>query len=304
MSSRHLDSRTDRLDTSATSNLQSLTRDVRSQRTSKEQDRSSRLFSITWSSQRDISNSSNRLLLRVSTSRTTRNTKSDLLTINLDGGTSFLSLGQPSVDPTESDRVDTNTKGTPLLAHGLGETEHAGLCGRVVDLTDVTVSSGSRGDVDDGHIFTLVLVLDAEVRGSSTDDTEGGGDVAVEHELESGIVGGVSHFVGGETGIVDDDVELAPLVDGSFDYALTEVLVHDVAGERDGRSANFSDLRGDIVGLFGVEIGDNDVSTVAGEELGGGFTDTLTGASDDSDLTLEERSGWNIVHVNAKRKSQ
>ena len=49
--------------------------------------------------------------------------------------------------------------------------------------------------------------------------------MAVKHQLECSVISGVSHLVGGETGIVDDDVELAPLVDGSLDDTLAKVGV-------------------------------------------------------------------------------
>lgn len=278
------------LDTSATSHLEDLTGDIRSKGTGEEEDGCSSLLSVTWSSKRNVGNRSDRLLLRVAAGGTARDAKSDLLAVDLDGSAGLLGLSETRVDPAESDAVDTNTERTPLLAHGLGQTKHARLGGRVVDLPDVAVCTRGGGDVDDGHVLTLALVLDAEVGGGSTDDAEGSGDVAVEHELEGGVVGGVRHLVSGESGVVDNDVELSPLVDGGLDYTLAKVLVHDVASEGDGRSSSLCDLGCNILRFLRVEVRDDDVGAVAGEELCGSFADTLTSTGDDSDLTLEEGS--------------
>ncbi|KAI3480794.1 hypothetical protein L1887_57061 [Cichorium endivia] len=215
----------------------------------------------------------------------------DLLAVDLDGSTGLLGLGETRVDPAESNGVDADAEGTPLLAHGLGQAEDTSLGGRVVDLADVAVGARGGGDVDDGHVLALALVLDAEVGCGGADDAEGGGDVAVEHELEGGVVGGVGHLVGGEAGVVDNDVELAPLVDGGLDDALAKVLVHDVAGVGDGRATGLDDLGGNIGCLLSVQVRDDDVGAVASEELGGGRSDTLASTGDDGDLALEQRGG-------------
>lgn len=295
------------LDTTTTGDLKSLTGNVGSKGRSKEEDRGGGLLNRTWPAERNVSNSSDRLLLVV-TSRTAGNTESDLLAVDLDSSTGLLSLGETSVDPAESDGVGADAERTPLLADGLGDTKDGRLGSRVVDLADVAVDTRGGGDIDDGHVLALVLVLDAEVGSSSTDDAEGSGDVAVEHELESSVIGGVSHLVGGETGIVDNDVELAPLVDGSLDYALAKVGVHDVTGESDGRATSLVDGVGHILGLLAFEIRNNDVSAVAGEELGGGLTDTLTSTGDDGDLALEEwlgcKYGKSIVPSGERKRQE
>ena len=89
-------------------------------------------------------------------------------------------------------------------------------------------------------------------------------------------------------GIVDEDVELAELAHRFFDRALAEVLVADVAGNRD-RPAAF--LLDDGLGEGGIimlaQIDDGDVGAFAREQGGDRAADAAVGAGDQRDLVLE-----------------
>ena len=88
-------------------------------------------------------------------------------------------------------------------------------------------------------------------------------------------------------GIVDEDVEPAELVDGLLDRALAEVLVADVAGDRDRLAAFLLD---DLLGLRRIvmlaQIEDGDVGALAREQGGDRAADAAVGAGDQRDLAL------------------
>lgn len=121
--------------------------------------------------------------------------------------------------------------------------------------------------------------------------------------------------VPGVPGVVDDDVNLATAEGrGLLDEAGDVGLVHDVAGNGQGAAAVGVDLRGDLgrlgcdpdpsaasslhahthtadEALTGIDVGDDDVGTLVGEEAGGLSADALAGASDDGRLASEETLG-------------
>jgi hypothetical protein len=69
------------------------------------------------------------------------------------------------------------------------------------------------------------------VRRGSTQDPEGHDRVDVEHRLELVVGHLVSHAVPGVAGVVDDDVDLAELVDGLLDQLVGHALLGEVAAE-------------------------------------------------------------------------
>src|SRR6185503_15538504 len=86
-------------------------------------------------------------------------------------------------------------------------------------------------------------------------------------------------------GIVDEQVESAELIDGLPDRTFAELLVADVAGDRD-RPAPF--LLDDLPGLGRIvvlaEIDDRDVRAFAGEQRRDRPADAAVRASDQRDL--------------------
>src|SRR5438067_3809202 len=97
----------------------------------------------------------------------------------------------------------------------------------------------------------------------------------IEHSEDIGLEGAPQLLLGDVSdvlvrmlfaGIVDEDIEPAELIDGFADRELTDLLVADVAGNRD-RPAPF--LVDDLLRLRGIvvlaKIEDSDIGTLAGE---------------------------------------
>ena len=89
------------------------------------------------------------------------------------------------------------------------------------------------------------------------------------------------------TGIVDEDIEPAELVDGLLDRAIAEVLVADVTGDED-RFAAF--LLDDLLRLLRVvmlaKIENRYVGALAREERSDGAADAAVRAGDQRNLVL------------------
>jgi hypothetical protein len=89
-------------------------------------------------------------------------------------------------------------------------------------------------------------------------------------------------------GIVDEDVELAELIEGLPDRLFTKLLVADVAGDGDRALAFLLD---DLLRFGGVvvlaEINDRDVRTLAREQRRDTAADAAIGARDQRHLALE-----------------
>src|SRR5205085_1690741 len=91
-----------------------------------------------------------------------------------------------------------------------------------------------------------------------------------------------------ERGIVDQDVELAQLVDGALRRLFAELLVGDVALDHDAASAFVFDVALRLFGVaVGVEVDDGHVRALAGEEHGHGAADAGVAAGDERDHVLE-----------------
>lgn len=63
------------------------------------------------------------------------------------------------MDETEGNGVGTNTERTPFLGEGFGKTSNCRLGGSIISLTDVSVKTRSRGDVNDGTVLRITLAL-------------------------------------------------------------------------------------------------------------------------------------------------
>jgi hypothetical protein len=89
-------------------------------------------------------------------------------------------------------------------------------------------------------------------------------------------------------GVVDDDVELAELINGLSNRILAELLVSDVAGNRD-RPAPF--LLDDLLRLQGVimlaEVKNGDVRTLASEQCRNATADAAVRTRDQCDLSVQ-----------------
>ena len=63
------------------------------------------------------------------------------------------------MDETKGDGVGTNTKRTPLLGDGFCKTNNRRFSSSIVGLTNVSVKTRGRRDVNDGAILLVVLAL-------------------------------------------------------------------------------------------------------------------------------------------------
>lgn len=85
--------------------------------------------------------------------------------------------------------------------------------------------------------------------GSSTEDSEGGEVVDVEHHLELLVGGLVEHTVKGVSGVVDNDVDLAKGLDSLVDEAIGEGEIRHVSRDSNGLSALLDDLLSNSLAL-------------------------------------------------------
>ena len=62
----------------------------------------------------------------------------------------------PGVDQPECDCIGADTVWAPLLRNGFCKTCHSSLGGCVVRLSDISVQTGGRGNIDDGPVFACI----------------------------------------------------------------------------------------------------------------------------------------------------
>jgi hypothetical protein len=163
----------------------------------------------------------------------------DLLALHLDRRALLLRRRQPGLDEAEGHGIDVDLELAPFLGQRLGQADHPGLGRRVVDLPGVAHRAGDRADVDDlakdlATLVALGLRGLTQVRSRGADDPEGHDGVDLEHGLELLVGHLVGHAVPGVAGIVDDDVELAELVDGLLDELVAHAGLREIAAEDGG----------------------------------------------------------------------
>jgi len=90
---------------------------------------------------------------------------------------------------------------------------------------------------------------------------------------------------------------LAELGDRLLDDVLAKLGVHDVAGHGNGAAAALGNLLCRVVALLHVEVADDDVRAVRGEEERGSLADALSRAGDDGHLALEQGAGEALAEV-------
>jgi len=148
-------------------------------------------------------------------------------------------LGHTAGSNRSDDVGDDVVLGT-LLGKSLGEANHGELGGRVVGLAEVAEKTSGRGGVDD----TAILLL-AEVRPGSAGGLVAALDVDLEDEVPVGILHVLEADIAEDTGVVDDDINAAELLDGSLDD-LVAVLDAVVVGN--GLAAGLLDLLNNNIG--------------------------------------------------------
>ena len=93
-------------------------------------------------------------------------------------------------------------------------------------------------------------------------------------------------------GIVDDDVQPTPEIDGTLDHAADPVRGADVDEQRLSRSTRLADRLHVADGRLFLYVGNEHVSAIFGEASGGCSTDTHCAAGNDGYLTCESWQRW------------
>ena len=116
-------------------------------------------------------------------------------------------------------------------------------------------------------------------------DAERHDRVDVEHRLELVVGHLVGDAVAGVAGVVDDDVDLAELVDGLLDQLVRHALLGEVAAEHRGLAR---DLRRRLLGDVAVEVVDEHARALLGEQLRGRAADSTRRSGDDRRLSVQD----------------
>ncbi len=106
----------------------------------------------------------------------------------------------------------------------------------------------------------------------------------VEHPLEPVVAHLVDRRVERVAGVVDEDVDLAPLVDHLLDELVGHARLGQIAGEHERVAV---DLGGRLLGDVAVEVVDQHLGALLGEQLRGRASDAACRAGDDRDLAVE-----------------
>lgn len=207
----------------SSSNANCLSTNIAEQRTANSHNSSSSLSRSSRSRKRDIRKALSHVLLLL------RDSKCNLLSIGRGNeSTLLLRRSQSRLDVSESNSVGTHAElWTPLFRNGLGQTHDTGFGEGVVGLSCVAVKTGGGRNVDDVAGFTILY---AEVWCSCTDELEGSGVVQCEDGVPLLIGDLVDHAVPCESGVVDDDMDLAAAeLSGLLYEGVDVVVVEDVA---------------------------------------------------------------------------
>lgn len=147
----------------------------------------------------------------------------------------------------------------------------------VVGLAKVAVDTTGRGGVDDTTVFLL-----EEVGPGSLGDLVGAAQMHVEDGVPERVVHVGKSLVAEDTGVVDNDVNAAKVVNGSLDNRVT-ILGRGL--DADSLAAGLLDLVYDIVRVG--EIVDDNGGAVLGKGQAVGTTNTSTATRDQGDPASE-----------------
>ena len=134
-------------------------------------------------------------------------------------------------------------------------------------------------------------------------DAEGDDGVDVEHRLELLVGHPVGDAVPGVAGVVDDDVDRAEGVDRGGDQLVGGAGLGQVAGVDGGFAV---DLARGLLGDVGVEVVDQHLGALAGEQLRGGPADPAGRPGDDRRFPIKKshRSALSLYVVKSAGRLQ
>lgn len=180
---------------------------------------------------------------------------------------------------------------SPFLCDRLGQPGHTSLGQTVVGLSGVAVGATRAADVDD---TTVLAILDPEVRGRLSDQSEGCRVVHINDRVPLLVGDLVNHPVPGVPGVIDDDVDLATSKLGRLVHQHGEVAgVRHIAGHGDGAvGARIVDGLCDGLGFGGIHVAHHHLCAFVGEEAGAFGSDTLARTGD-----LEEDCQYGLVQA-------
>ena len=109
-------------------------------------------------------------------------------------------------------------------------------------------------------------------------DEDGHGSVV---DVGRDVFGAAGHGFQGGVGVVDDDVEAAPTINGGLDHGLDLVELTDVGGAGGGDAAGVLNPGRALLGALGVDVGDEDGGAFGCEAFGDGAADAGGAAGDE-----------------------
>ena len=187
------------------------------------------------------------------------------------------------MDRARRDRVDADVVGPEFARERIGETDHAGLGGRVGDEVRAAEHPGDRGKIDDGAVAELLhvrmhrlrreeLVLQVDVHRAVPRLRS---DLA--HPL-AGIVGGV----------VDEHGDRPELLPNARDRRFQRINVGEVAMQEHRRAGKVGNER---FRRLVIHVDESDVRPLGGKRRDHGRPDAGRAASDEYDPILDTRIG-------------
>ena len=160
-------------------------------------------------------------------------------------------VGQIGLEKRRADATDGDAVVTQFLAQGFGQGDYAGLGDIVAVHHGGKHQTGHGGDVDDG-----ALALFLQLRGERLAATHHAHDVDVDDPFPVGDGGVFDGACGGDPGVVDDDVDAAPLFHQFIaDFFQVAEAAH-IALDEVAFATGLVDLLLDFNALLRVDIAD------------------------------------------------
>ena len=138
-----------------------------------------------------------------------------------------------------------------------------------------------RRDVDDGALAELLHMRDGIL---------GAHELAFEVDRQAAVpifAGGIQHrFVHSNPGIIDQDIDLAEVIQGRLDHGFDLVFIRDIAFDKDGLAAGFAQLFGSFMAFFIVPIHHNHFGAFFDKNFGDPPANAFGAAGNDCNLSF------------------